>query len=297
MIGGVYPVKKLSILLLTLMLCLFSTVSPAETEGDFVYSIHDGQAIITAYTGNASELVIPDTLGGCPVTSIRYCAFRECVTLTRITLAHGITSIGSNAFQGCSSLRHIDLPDSLAAIGTHAFYGCPELTLITIPDSIQRIHPYAFYGCSATRQCSLNGPAALVLTDFGYSFTCPEYPLLALKAYEDDSGLRAFTVADCHESAVNVTFPAGVTAIDRYAFFECASLAEITIPEGVREIPHAAFDGCASLAQVTLPGSVAKIEDSAFARCPNITILSPAGSAAQAFAEAHAENGFIWLPL
>lgn len=289
--------KKLSILLLTLLLCLFSTISPAETEGDFVYSIHDGQAIITAYTGNASELVIPDTLGGCPVTSIRYCAFRECVTLTRITLAHGINSIGSNAFQGCSSLRHIDLPDSLISIGTHAFYGCPELTQITIPDSIQRIHPYAFYGCSATRQCSPNGPAALVLTDFGYSFTCPEYPLLALKAYEDDSGLRAFTVADCHESAVNVTFPAGVTAIDRYAFFECASLAEITIPEGVREIPHAAFDGCASLAQVTLPGSVAKIEDSAFARCPNITILSPAGSAAQAFAEAHAENGFIWLPL
>jgi len=285
--------KKRMCLLLLLVLCLFASLGTAETERDFTYSIRSGSAAVTAYTGSAEELTVPDTLGGYPVTSISYCAFRNCTSLVQITLPDGVTSIGSNAFQGCSSLMQLDLPDSLATIGTHAFYGCANLTQLTIPDSLVRLHPYAFYGCSAIRLCSPKGPAARTLTSFGYSFTDPAFPLLALKAY-DEQDRRTFSVADCDESAAAIIFPASVTAIDRNAFYGCALLTEITIPEGITHIPASAFEGCASLAQVTLPASVTSIDPSAFARCAGITFIAPAGSAAPAFVRANAGSSFVW---
>ena len=278
--------RKLSAVLLVL-LCLCISCAAAETENGFAYSVSGGKAAITAYTGSAAVLTVPDTLGGYPVASIRYCAFRGCETLTQVTLPGGVTSIGSNAFSNCPALERIDLPDTLSSIGTHAFYGCPKLKVLVIPESIRRVHALAFYGCSAVRQCGLYGSAARVLTDFGYSFTCPEYPLLALKAFEDASGSRTFTVTGCDASAVRVYFPGGVTAIDRYAFFDCAALTEVTIPDGVAEIPPSAFEGCTALKKVVLPASVKTIADSAFARCKDVTIIAPEGSAGAQFA---AEN-------
>lgn len=230
--------------LLLLALCLFSALACAETEGDFAYAVADGSATITAYTGNTVNLIVPDTLGGYPVTSIRYCAFRGCTSLVTVVLPDSITTIGSNAFQNCFSLTQLSLPDSLSMIGTHAFLGCAKLTQLTIPDSIERVHPYAFYGCSAVRLCSLSGQAALTLTSFGYAFTSPDYPQLSLKAYQNDSGARTFTVVDCDESAVSVVFPEGVTAVGRHAFYNCTALTELTIPESVIEIADSAFEGC-----------------------------------------------------
>lgn len=283
--------KRLSILLLVLMLCPFASVVQAETEGDFAYSIKNGQAVITAYTGSASELIVPDTLGGYPVTSIRYCAFRDCTALARIVLPDSISVIGSNAFQNCSSLSQVQFSQGLTAIGTHAFYGCANLKQVTLPESIQRLHPYAFYGCSATQLCSPDSRAALVLTAFGYSFTSPDYPHLSLMVRENDAGLRTFTVTDCDESADHVSIPDGVTLIDGYAFFNCTALTEITMPDSVTDIAYSAFEGCSALTQIVLPASVTHIADSAFLRCPNLTIIAPEGSAGQAFAKA---NAFAW---
>lgn len=284
--------KKLLILLL--MLCLFAASACAMTEGDFAYSIHDGKAKIAAYTGSADVLTLPETLGGYPVASIGVCAFRDCTSLTHLTLADGVVSIGSNAFQDCTSLSQIILPDSVVSIGTHAFYGCPALTEITLHDHFENIHIYAFYGCSAARNCRADSQTAVTLTNAGYSFTCPEYPQLALKAFEDESGMRTFTVADCDEAAVSVIFPDSVTAIARYAFYNCSALTEIVLPDSVAEIDRAAFKGCTSLRQITLPGGLAKLADDAFSGCRDVTILSPAGGAAQAFAEANASLGFSW---
>ena len=283
--------KKLSFLLLLLMLCLPAFSARADAEGDFVYSVREGTAVITSYTGSADHLLVPDTLGGYPVTAISYCAFRNCASLCSVTLPDGILSIGSNAFRNCASLSQIVLPDSLTAIATHAFHGCSALQQIALPESIRQIHPYAFYGCSAVRLCSHNSRAALVLTDFGYSFTSPDYPQLSLKAYDHASGLRCFTVTDCSEAAESVSFPEGVTLIDGYAFFGCASLRAVSIPDSVTQIADAAFEGCASLQEVIIPESVVSIAENAFSRCPSLTIVAPSGSAAQASAMA---NGISW---
>lgn len=286
--------RKTCFLLLLLALCAWFCPAWADTSGDFCYIVEDHCAIITAYTGDATELVVPQALCGYPVTAIRYCAFKDCTSLSRITLPDGLLDIGSNAFQNCSSLVQIDLPDSLVSIGTHAFYRCASLTQITLPESIQRLHPYSFYGCSAVRWADPLGHAARTLSDFGCSFISPDYPQLSLMAHETETGVRTFTVTDCDESAVHVTFPDGVTLIDGYAFFGCSQLTEISIPDSVTEIAYSAFEDCTSLTQVILPGSVVRIAENAFSGCREIAFIAPEGSAAQAFAESHAEDGFTW---
>lgn len=284
--------KKLPFLLaLLLSLCLMACGAGAQTEGDFTYSISNGKAKITSYTGSAAELTLPDTLGGYPVTAIHYCAFRNCTSLTRITIPDGVTAIGSNAFQNCSSLAEIIIPDSVTRIDTHAFYACSSLKQLSLHDHMDHIHSLAFYGCSAVRYCHPDSLTAIMLTDVGYTFTSPDHPQLALKAYEDDAGRRTFAIADCEESAVSVSFPEHVTAIGKYAFFGCTQLAEIALPDGVTEIAQSAFEGCSALRKITLPGSIEKIAADAFSGCTDITVIAPPGSAGQTFAEA---SGFSW---
>lgn len=289
--------SKRILLSLLAALCLFVSCALADTEGDFIYIESGGEAAIHGYTGNAAEVIIPASLGGYPVTSIGVCAFKNSISLTQLVIPDGVTRIRSNAFQNCTALAQIHIPDSVTQIDTHAFYGCSSLKALRLHDNIDNINILAFYGCSAIRYCSPDSLTAYVLTDVGYSFTHPDYPLLTLKAFEDASGQRTFTIADCDESAVSVSFPDHVAAIDRYAFFNCDQLTEIIVPDTVTEIAQSTFEGCSSLNRITLPGSIEKIDASAFARCFGVTIVSPPGSAAQAFAEANVENGFLWQAL
>ena len=99
--------KKRMCLLIMLVLYLFASLGTAETEGDFTYSISSGSAAVTAYTGSAAELTVPDTLGGYPVTSICYCAFRNCTSLVQITLPDGVTSIDPSTFASCTGITFI----------------------------------------------------------------------------------------------------------------------------------------------------------------------------------------------
>jgi len=283
--------KRFTLPALLLVLCLIASCAWAQNEGDFAYSVSDGEARITAYTGSASRLILPDTMGGYPVTSIGICAFRNCTSLTHVEIPDGVTRIGSRAFKNCTSLEQILIPPSVTRIDTHAFYACSSLEQIALHDNIDQVNILAFYGCSAARHCRRASLTAYVLTDVGYSFTDPAYPQLTLKAFEDDQGQRTFTVADCDTAAVSVVFPASVTAIERYAFSGCASLTEIVIPDSVAEIAEAAFQNCASLAQITLPEGIKKIAGNAFSGCASLTVIAPPESAGHAFAQA---NGLAW---
>lgn len=158
------------LLFLLLILCLIVSPAQAQANSDFIYSVYDGQTTITGYTGSTSVLILPDTLGGYPVTAIRYCAFRNCTSLTRVVIPEGVTAIGSRAFQNCPSLTQILIPDSVQRLETHAFHGCCALKEITLPDNLIRIHTLAFYGCSAVRYCNPDSQTAQTLSTAGLSF-------------------------------------------------------------------------------------------------------------------------------
>jgi len=90
---------------------------------------------------------VPDSLKTVVITggtSIGDWAFRNCSSLTSITIPSSVTSIGDEAFYDCSSLTSITIPDSVTSIGEHAFHHCSSLASITIPSSVTSIGGYAF---------------------------------------------------------------------------------------------------------------------------------------------------------
>ena len=91
---------------------LFVTRAGAISEGYLTYTVSNGEATITGYTSSISDdAVIPDTVGGYPVTSIDEYAFEDCDSLTSITIPGSITSIGRGAFDGCTSLNKVNISD------------------------------------------------------------------------------------------------------------------------------------------------------------------------------------------
>jgi len=83
-------------------------VTPVLVPQKFTYKIKDGEAIITGFDKEATDIAIPETIEGCPVTGIGEGAFEACSHLSGISIPDGVTSIGNHAFSECHSLKDVD---------------------------------------------------------------------------------------------------------------------------------------------------------------------------------------------
>ena len=93
------------------------------------------------------DFVIPNNINGRYVSIIGEEAFKDCTTITSITIPKTVTNIDSSAFENCTGLTTVTLPSQLYAIGAFAFKGCTSLTSITLPESVQHIDDGAFQNC------------------------------------------------------------------------------------------------------------------------------------------------------
>ena len=120
---------------------------PSEKRALFSYRQGEEGLWLTAYHGDAREVVVPATLEGVPVYGIDENAFAGQTRIVSVVLPEGVKSIGWFAFSGCVSLRSITLPESLSHISYGAFEGCgTSLTISCARDSYaeQYAHSYGF---------------------------------------------------------------------------------------------------------------------------------------------------------
>ncbi|MBE6426637.1 MAG: leucine-rich repeat domain-containing protein, partial [Planctomycetaceae bacterium] len=162
---------------------------------DFEYTEYEDHIRIRKYTGSASDVTIPSTINGLPVTSISNGTFSCHPRLNSVTIPKSVTHIGRGAF--CrDTLTSVTIPNSVKCIGKNTFCGCESLTSVTIPNSVTSIGKYAFYEC-------------ISLT----SVTIPEsVTSIGRSAFSSCYGLTA------------VTIPNSVTSIGNDAFFGCRRL-------------------------------------------------------------------------
>lgn len=153
------------------------------------------------------------------VTSIGDNAFKDCSSLTAITLPKGVTSIGYMAFNGCGSLTAISIPETLTSIEGWAFEGCSHLTSITLPENVESIGGGAFYGCSSL--ASINIPEKVTI-------------------------IWDHTFYNC-SSLTSIRLPKSLIIVHSYAFSGCSSLEVVTFGGGSPSLNGAAFSGCENI--------------------------------------------------
>ena len=226
------------------------------------------------------------------VTTIGYCAFYNCSSLTSVTIPDNVTTIGDNAFYACSSLTSATIPDSVTTIGNYVFDGCKSLTSVTIPDSVTTIGERAFDGCSSLTSITIPD-SVTTIGDWAFrycrsltSVTIPDsVTTIGKQAFQGCSSLTSVTIPDsvttigksafslC-ESLTSITIPDSVTTIGDSAFAWCESLTSVTIPDSITGIGNYAFQGCSSLTSVTIPDSVTTIGSQAFYSCSSLTSVT-----------------------
>ncbi len=241
---------------------------------------------IGTFTG--TDLVIPGTYLGKPVTSIGNHAFYNCSALTSITIPDSVTSIGNYAFSDCTSLDSVTIPDSVTSIGSSAFYRCSSLTSVIIGNSVTSIGDYAFYGCTKLANASFGENSQLASIGYNAFYDCSSLTSVTIPdsvtsigsyAFLGCSSLTSLTLPTM-EQTLSYLFSSVPTSLKEvtvlggnicnFAFSGCTSLASVTIGNSVTSIGYAAFSGCSSLASVTIGNSVTSIGEYAFSYCSSL---------------------------
>ena len=235
-------------------LFLLPLISNAQTEGDYQYTVTDGQATITGFNMSYSgPLSITNTLGGYPVTSIR--GFEHCEGLTVVTIPNSVTNIGEYAFSGCFGMTNVTIPGSVISIGSDAFRYCAKLPSITIPASVTSIGVSAFSSCPVLTAITVAQSNAVYASTNGVLFnktftTLIKYPGGKTGAY---------------------AIPGSATSIDSGAFAGCTNLTKLVIGTGITSIGWAMFCNCSGLTSVTVHPGVTSIDENAFNNCSALT--------------------------
>jgi len=254
--------KKLglfSIFVFMLLMGTFFVVTPdkvsADQDGDYIYTVSAGVAVITGYTGAGGAITIPSTLGGYPVVAIGDNAFRSdngnAYLVTSVIFPNTVTSIGFQAFTGCSLLTSVFLPSSLTFIGFDAFM-YTGLTSVNIPSSVTNIQS-SFFECSALMSINVDPANVNYASVDGVLYnkpitsllTCPAGKTGALNIPDGVTTIQGYSCRSCHITSVSI--PNTVTYIGSYAFSFCTYLPVIFIPASVTQIKSDVFQACYSL--------------------------------------------------
>ncbi len=231
------------------------TLSP---NGDY-YSVLKGDAV-------DSEIFIPSTHEGLPVTEIENNAFFEATGITEVHIPDSITVIGDSAFRKCTLLEKAELPSSVTMIGKFAFAECPALTSFTIPNSVTTIEEYVFMGTRNLKE--------LTVPFIGRAVNEQTYNHLGYWFYGSSYLDNKWAVPS---SLSKVTVTSG-TNVWNSSFYECKNLVEIVIPSSVTKIGRYAFQGCEKLTKITLPAGITSIGGGAFLSCGALATIEYGGT-------------------
>ena len=221
-----------------------------------------GYTVVGIWYCEDTDLVIPATYRGLPVTAIGSNAFESVRSFKSVSIPASVTTIGEKAFASCgvtsvtfatnsqlttvdryaffssSSLQSIALPDGVTTIGVAAFNGCNNITSISIPDSITTIE---------NRALDFDSSAFTVYNNAKYLGNSTNPYLVLVKAID-----TSITTCNIHTDA---------KLIYAFAFKDCTLLTSVTIPDSVIIIGNSVFYKCDALESLIIGSGVTSIGD------------------------------------
>lgn len=235
------------------------------------YNLSDDQNsyIVTGIgTFKGTDVIIPQTYNGKPVTAVANGAFDGCKNIKSIFISEGVIEIENNAFNNCDQLTRISIPDSLVRVGENAISKFWNLELSESNDGL-------YLGNDNNPYLMLIKPTAGEITELAINEKCR---FINDGAFSECETLRIVTIgnniksisvgafANCRLLS-SVKIENGVESIENSAFTNCTSLRELRIPDSVISIGEGAFKGCSVLNHVILGGGLKRVGYRAFYCC------------------------------
>lgn len=305
--------KKTKAIALVLAVLLLACALPlnvyAQTEGEFEYTVENGEVTVTKYLGEGGDVVIPATLGGYPVTTVAAeifvfpgGTFAKEIVITGVTLPDGLKKIEARALRELP-IKELVIPASVTEIGELVISNCKDLETLKIGEgesiytskgnciydqdgvlilgcgasefptdgSLKEIGAHAFYG--ATMESAVLPEGLLKIGRM--AFACSYIERIVLPDTLQHIGEYAFHFCDKLET---IKIPDSVTEIGASAFYFCRGLKKVKLPTGLTKVEPEVFWMCCELNTIEIPETVTEIGDMAFFMCEKLrNILLPDG--------------------
>lgn len=285
-------------------------LSATIVQDESVFTV-DSNGVLTGYTGDPNDLVIPETVNGVTVKGIADELFR--VTdyteygFKTVQLPDTLESIGAQAFAGNILLESIVIPASVTNIGESAFNSCSELSSIVFEEGTAplTVGVSAFEGTSAT---DVTIPARLTelprycFADCdggsGYVKIHKDVTVIGQEAFLNRSNQGGFTSIIFEEGGTEalrleqqalagarfgaVEVPARCNFIGFACMQNCKYLTSLTFETRTEPMQWGAntaaggpftFAGCDQLTSVVIPGSLGTFKGS-FQDCLKLTSVT-----------------------
>ena len=265
-------------LLLLALLASTSIIYASNTAVDGIYYDFDSSTLTATvtYRGIAYNEYSNEYTGSVTIP--------ETVTYNGTT--YNVTSISSSAFRDCSSLTSVTIPESVQTIGWYPFSDCSSLTSVVwnaknCADCTDRYYP--FYSIESQ------------ITSFTFGENVEYIPkslcsgmsqLTSITIPNSVTSIGGSAFQDCSK-LTSITIPNSVTSIGSSAFGGCSSLTSViwnakncadctpfysiesqitsfTFGDNVEHIPAELCLGMSQLTSITIPNSVTSIGKDAF---------------------------------
>ena len=268
-----------------------------ESEGLKFELNKDGNSYSVKGIGTCRDtnIVIPRTYNGKPVTAISTSAFLYNNSIVSVDIPEGVTSIGSSAFAFCTMLTDVTIPSSVKNVDFQAFYGSNKIRYNEYGNALylgNDQNPYYVLvelKSENTTDCSIPAETKVIVrmallqykkvSSFTVSSNNTVYKSINGSLYsKDGKHLIRYAMGSTNSS---FTVPSGVTVIDHAAFIHSSSLKNVVISNGVQLISEQAFALCPSLETISVPKSVTSVETAYVGDCPSFKYVQYSGTMAQ----------------
>lgn len=176
-------------------------------EGMFTYKVDGDHAVVIKAIDDpwVTEITVPETIEGLPVTSVSVRAFQDLRYLKKLTIQAKITYLGDATIAESSAIEEVNLPDTIEDMHNsvrlnrrlkkinipknlkvidNCFYGLPSLEEIEIPEGVERIERSFLY-CDALEKVTIPNGCCVKSSSFNCCHSLLAMEFKGNSVYED----------------------------------------------------------------------------------------------------------------
>jgi len=295
---------KASVLVVCLLL-------PVLARAQFGYYTNNGSITIYAYGGNDTDIVVPDTINGLPVTQIVGPFFLNNNVVERVTIPATVTNLGDYSMFG--NLESVYFLGNAPTFKNTPFYPFQN-TAIRYVDGTSGWGPTydgfttALWSPAVPCDYAISNGVAVITHYRGTNgqalipgaFNGVPVGIIGPSAF-GGTGLTNIAIPDSITEIgagafggcgfTTISLGTNIQIIGQGAFSGCINLQSIVIPDHVTIIPGTTFNNCFSLTNIQFGKNLGTIDHFTFVECDALTEIFIPGTVTNL-----ASSAFLFCP-